>query len=166
MKFRIIFMCISLSMLIASSVCAQKVYYWKDEKGVMNATTTPPPDNIKKYEADSWGKRDSPEEIHRFQQQQKNYERDLEARQRYNRQEEASTKRFEASRDQQKEDTKLRIIERKEAAIERIDDLNAERELLRARENKNYRESRRLQLKDERRKIDRDIQKYNEIKNQ
>ena len=71
MKFRITIMCIFLSMLIVSSVCAQKVYYWKDKKGVMNATTTPPPDNIKKYDVDSYGKPDLPEEIQRYQVEQK-----------------------------------------------------------------------------------------------
>jgi len=58
-------MCIFLSMLIASSVCAQKVYFWTDEKGVKQATTTPPPDNIKQHEVDSYGKRYSHEEIQR-----------------------------------------------------------------------------------------------------
>jgi hypothetical protein len=75
-------------MLIASSVCAQKVYYWKDEKGVMNATTTPPPNNIKKYEVDNWGKQDSPEEIQRYQAEQKKTLPGIEAKDKANEQQE------------------------------------------------------------------------------
>jgi hypothetical protein len=133
---------------------------------VMNATTTPPPDNIKKYEADSYGKLESPEEIRRYREERKEYQRQMEAERRYNQSREASEKRFNANRDQQKEETKLRIIERKEAATERIEDLNARKERLRAIENRDYNESRRLRLKDERRQIDRDINKYKEIKDQ
>ena len=94
MKFRIIFMCIFLSMLIASSVCAQKVYFWKDAKGVMNATTTPPPDNIKQHEVDSFGK-ESREEIRMFQEEPKKYQRQLDAERRYNREREAIERRSE-----------------------------------------------------------------------
>jgi hypothetical protein len=46
-----------------SSAYAQKIYYWKDEKGVINVTTTPPPDNVRQYEVDSWGKQNSFQKI-------------------------------------------------------------------------------------------------------
>jgi ATPase subunit of ABC transporter with duplicated ATPase domains len=84
MKFRIALACIFFGVIIASSVCAQKVYFWKDEKGVMNATTTPPPDNIKQHETDSWGKPDSPAEIQRYHagEKAKEQRRDAELRQR------------------------------------------------------------------------------------
>ena len=109
MKFRITLMCIFLSMLIASSVCAQKVYYWKDEKGVMNVTTTPPPDNIKKYEEDSF-KRDSPEEIRRYQAEQKAKEQSREAetrqRQQTNRAQEEAQKQNDRQQAQQQQQRK------------------------------------------------------------
>ncbi|OHE20153.1 MAG: hypothetical protein A2X95_00520, partial [Syntrophobacterales bacterium GWF2_56_9] len=90
MKFRIALMCIFLSMLIASSVCAQKVYYWKDEKGVMNVTTTPPPDNIKKYDTDSYQK-DTKAEIEQYQRQEEQKRRASEAT------EEANRKTYQAT---------------------------------------------------------------------
>jgi molecular chaperone DnaK (HSP70) len=138
---------------------------WIDEKGVRHIEDQPPEKPAKMIGKDTF-KPDSSEEIRRFQQQQKNYEQDLETRRRYNRQEETSEKRFNANMDRKKEIIKQRAAERKERAIERIDDLNAERELLRARENRDYREVRRLRLKDERRQIDRKIEKYKDIKDQ
>jgi len=92
-------------MLVASSVYAQKVYYWKDEKGVMNATTTPPPDNIKNFDADNWGKRDSPEEIQRYQAEQKAKEQRREAelhqKQQINRAQEEAQKQKDRQQAQQ-----------------------------------------------------------------
>ena len=162
----ILIMCIGC-FIFARNTPASEVYTYRDENGTIVITDQPIPEKYEKNakKIDSY-KRESPEEIRRFQQQQKNYERDLEARQRYNREEEENRRRYEAQRDHQKEKTKLRIIERKEAAVERIDDLNARKERLRAIENRDYNEARRLRLKDERRQIDRDIQKYKDIDDQ
>jgi hypothetical protein len=54
MKFKITLLCVFLSLIITSTACSQKVYFWKDERGITNATTTPPPDNIKEYQTDSF----------------------------------------------------------------------------------------------------------------
>ena len=122
MKVRITIICIFLSMLIASAVCAQKVYYWKDEKGVMNATTTPPPDNIKKYEADSYGKPGSPEEIRKYQAEQKAKEQgretELRQRQQTNRaQEEAQKQRNKEPVEKSRVALEMKRLEQKKAGL-------------------------------------------------
>lgn len=67
MKFRIILMCIFLSILITSSIYAQEVYYWKDEKGGLHITTSPPPDNVEKYKKSY--QKDTKEENEQYQRQ-------------------------------------------------------------------------------------------------
>jgi hypothetical protein len=114
MKSRITIMCILLSMLIASSVYAQKIYYWKDKKGVMNATTTPPPDNIKKFETDSWGERDSPQEIQRYQAEQQGRAAQLEQRRQANQaQQEAAKQRNQESTGKSRVDLEKTRLDRK-----------------------------------------------------
>jgi hypothetical protein len=98
MKFRIILLCIFLSVIIPSSICAQKVYYWKDEKGVMNATTTPPPDNVKEYQSDSFGKKSTPAEIEQYNREQKAAEAHRESIRRFNRNQEEARQERESER--------------------------------------------------------------------
>ena len=147
-------------------ISAAEVYIWVAEKGGQHITSQPPEKPAKMIGKEAYT-RDSPEEIRRYEiekkidQQQR--EAQQEAQRRYNQDRETSEKRFDAYRDQQKEKSKQLEKERKEAAIERINDLNAQKERLQAIENRDYREVRRLRLRDERRKIDRDINKYKEI---
>jgi hypothetical protein len=68
MKFRIILMCIFFSILITSSIYAQEIYYWKDEKGGLHITTSPPPVNVEKYKKKSYQK-DTKEENEQYQRQ-------------------------------------------------------------------------------------------------
>ena len=68
MKFRITLMCIFLSILITSSIYAQEIYYWKDEKGALHITTSPPPDNVEKYKTKTYQK-DTKEENKQNQRQ-------------------------------------------------------------------------------------------------
>ncbi len=93
-------------MLITSPVHAQRVYFWTDEKGIRNATTIPPPDNVIEYKTDSFGKKDTKQEIEQYQRQveqkRKVAEALLEARKRANRAEEATRKDQEIANDQAK----------------------------------------------------------------
>ena len=167
MNFRIIhfFTLLLFLVLYAFPISAGEVYMWIDEKGVRNVSDHPPEKPVKMIGKETF-KPDSPEEIRQFQQKQKNYERNLEERRRYNQEQEAGQKRFDSSMDRQKEIIKQREMERKATAIERAEDLNAEKERSRAYENRDYNEVRRLRLRDEQRRIDRDVQKYKDIKNQ
>jgi hypothetical protein len=165
MNFRIIhFSALFLFfVLYAFPISAGEIYMWEDDRGVRHIEDRPPDKPVKMI-GKEFSRPDSPEEIRKFQQRQKNYERDLEARRRYNREQEASQNRFDAHMDRQKENMKQREAERKAAAIERIEDLEADKERSRAYENRNYNEVRRLRERDERRQIDRDIDKYRDIK--
>lgn len=144
---------------------AAELYMWIDEKGVRNVSNTPPEKTANLIGKETY-RRDSPEEIRAFEQKQKNYDRDLEERRRYNREKEASDNRYNASMERQKELTKQRELDRKQAAIDRTEDLNARKERLRAIENRDYDELRRLRLKDQQRQADRDINKYKANNNQ
>lgn len=98
MKTRIAIMCIFLSLLITSSVCAQKIYYWKDEKGVMNATTNPPPDNIKEYQSDSFGRKSTPAEIEQYNREQRAAEARRESIRGFNKNREEARQQRESER--------------------------------------------------------------------
>jgi molecular chaperone DnaK (HSP70) len=165
MKFRVIYVIILYCalLLFPLDALAGEIYIWVDENGDKHITDKPPEKSEKVIDKDAF-KPVSPEEIQRYWDRQRKYEEETEAKVRYNQEREASEKRFEASRDQQKEKAKEQAIERKQAAIDRIEDLEARKERLRAIENRNYNEYRRLRLRDERRVIDRNIQKYREIK--
>jgi hypothetical protein len=155
------FFLLSLIILITKST-ADELHVWEDEKGIANITTHAPDRPAKIIHKEPF-KPNSPAEIRRFQKEQEEYLQRQEAIRRYNEQMEVSKKRYNRQMDQQKENTKLRMMERKQAAIERIEDLEARKERLQAIENKDYNEVRRLQIKDKKRKADRDIQKYREI---
>lgn len=144
---------------------AGEMYTYKDENGKIVISNTPIPEKYenKAKKIDSY-QRDSPSKIRRFEESQKDYQRRLDAKRQYNESVTRSDKRWEANRDRQKGLDKQRADERKAWATERIEDLEAQKERLRAIENRNYNEARRLRIKDERRQTDRDIQKYKEIK--
>jgi hypothetical protein len=165
---RVLMLCVFVAMItvILMPAYSAEVYMWVDEKGDKHITDQPPENPRAKIIGKDSYKPNSPEEGRRYREEQKEHKRQMEAERRYNQEREESKKRWEANRDQRKENTKLRVIERKESAIERIDDLNARKERLRAIENRDYEEARRLRLKDERRRIDRDVKKYEEIKDQ
>ena len=167
MNFRIIHF-FALLLVIAATpavIHAGEVYMWVDEKGVRHVTDQPPEKPAKIIGRDV-SRPDSPEEIRQFQQSQKDYERDLEARRRYNQEMRENTNRYNAYVDQQKERSKQRDMERKERAVERIEDLNADKERRQAVENRDWNEVRRLQLRNDQRRIERDANKYKDIKDQ
>jgi hypothetical protein len=99
MKFKITLLCVFLSLIITSTACSQKVYFWKDERGITNATTTPPPDNIKEYQTDSFGKKSTPAEIEQFQRNQRASEARRESIRRANRAQEESRQATADARD-------------------------------------------------------------------
>ena len=93
MKFRITLLCVFLSVIITSSICAQKIYFWKDKDGITNATTTPPPGHIKEYQSDSYGRKSTPAEIEQYNREQRSSEVRKESIKRANRAQEGASQR-------------------------------------------------------------------------
>jgi len=155
-------------LLIASPAISGELYIWTDANGRKQITDTPPVDAKGKVEKDSF-RRDDPQEIEAWQRKNdaaidakiQEQERIQEQNAAKNKQAlDASVERSKAYR-RRAETTRIREKE----ATERINDLKAEKELLQAIENRDYNEVRRLRLRDEQRKIDRDINDNKEVLN-
>lgn len=97
MNFMVALPFVFLGIFIASTTLSQKVYFYKDEKGVMTATTTPPPDNIK-HESDSFGRKSTPAEIEQYNREQKAAEAHRESIRRFNRNQEEARQQRESAR--------------------------------------------------------------------
>ena len=79
MYYRTVIIFTFLSVLFLLPVNAANLYEWKDENGVMNITSTPPPQNVKKYNVERYRK-DTKEEIEQYEKQRTQQQRDAAAR--------------------------------------------------------------------------------------
>ena len=89
--------CILICIALASTALSQRVYFYKDEKGITTATTTPPLDNVQ-HEADSFGKKSTPAEIEQFNREQRAAETRRESIRRFNRNQEEARQQRESER--------------------------------------------------------------------
>ena len=106
MYYRTVIIFTFLSVLFLLPVNAANLYEWKDENGVMNITSTPPPQNVKKYNVERYRK-DTKEEIEQYEKQRTQQQRDAAARTEANRRanqarqaQEESQSNLQRSRDQ------------------------------------------------------------------
>jgi hypothetical protein len=90
---------------------------------------------------------DSPEEIRRFREEQRAYERDLEARQRFNEAETERKKFWESFIEQKKQDRQQmqEVLEKRQNEDTKYN--NYQKAHSRAMENRDYNEARRLRFK-------------------
>ena len=139
---------------------AGEIYTWVDKNGVKHISTQRP-ESGKIIEKESFTP-DSPEEIRRYQQQQKNLEMFREEQSKYNRREAERQRDYDQYVKDHKEREQRAQIKKQKVVDSRVKDLETEKARLRAIENRDYDEARRLRLKREREKIDDKIKGYSE----
>ena len=158
----IIILCFVSLLIAVPPLIAAEIYMWVDEKGVKHITDQPPTKPAKMIEKESY-RRDSPEEIKRYELQRKleqqTANQETERQQKINQANEAG----ENMKDRFKARLKEYEKERNEKIRRDIDDLNARKERLQRNENDASSEYWRQYWKNEQRESDREVRDKQKI---
>ena len=154
-------MILILLFTVPLSGAAEEIYIWLDQDGVKHISTQRPPKNANIINKETF-KPASPEEIRRYHQHQKNLAIIEEEKSKIRRQEAERQMEHDRMVREQEEREERAQLKKKKIMENRIKDLEAEKARLRAIENKDYKEARRIRLKREKERIDDKIDRYSE----
>lgn len=148
--------CIIIFVLVAFALTATagELYVWVDKKGQTHVTDQPPPENARIIGTDSFRKNSTVETESQVPKQN----RPMMAPERVNSIRIDAAAIAESNREREEKREAAEAKRKKE----RIDDLNARKEILNALENREYDEARRLRYKSEQRRLDRGLEKSTE----
>jgi hypothetical protein len=133
---------------------AGELHIWVDKKGVTHIGDRPP-EMPAKIIGKEISKRDSPEEIRRYEVRQKNLERQRALEEERNRLRQESYRISEEQARSRDNYNRQQEGVRQKRSADRAEDLAFEKERLRAVENRNYDEARKISYKAQRRRIER-----------
>lgn len=152
-----------LGFILAAS--AGELYVWVDKKGQTHVTDEQPPESAKIVGTDSFrGNSTVESQIQNAQERWKRAIQDRTERYESLKSKERAAREMEADaiRERSREIQEKRKAAGEEWRKERAEDLNARKEILRAVDNRDYSEAHRLRIKNEERKIERDLKKTTE----
>lgn len=165
LRLAIIAVATAVLLAFAMAAAAGEIYIWIDKQGNRHITDQPPAAGGRLIETDSF--RDaSPDEMRRHEAENRRAtilqdaeDRQDELRRKRRAEQESAAEAYRERRDRAAEKSRDAERERDRA---RIEDLEARKDYLRAIDNRDYREARRLRIKDQERRIDRRIKEARE----
>jgi preprotein translocase subunit SecF len=144
-------------LLFADSVATEELHIWVDTKGVTNITNKTPANPAKVIGREAY-QAESPAAIEQYEANRKRLQQQSEADQKQKQIIEDSKRRLDAYSERENDLDRQKALARQKRDAEKAEDYEAEKARLRALENKDYNEARRLRLKHDQLKIDRKMQ--------